>query len=124
MNGGSSILLSCLLLCFQVCWTNPSETVEGEPLTNLDSISIYIGESSGTYDYRIVTVPETDPGVDSCTNIKVAPGDYFVAATATDSEGVSSDLSNEIQVTEERGLPTPEGGRLETPTGGRLITDG
>lgn len=118
------MIFACAVLCMQLCWENPTQTIEGEPLEALQSINFYFGTEPGNYDYRVSTVPTTSPGAESCTNIKVAPGDYYVAATVTDLDGVESELSNEIQATEERGLPTPGGGRLQTPSGGRIITDG
>lgn len=111
------------LVAFQVCWQNPTHNTDETPLNDLKEVVVYIGSASRQYDYRTVVHPTTEPGGEVCTNIKVAPGTYYVAATAIDEEGNESAFSNEGQVTETRGLDTPSGGRLETPTGGRVITD-
>ena len=117
-------MLACFLFCFMVCWDNPTTNTDGTPLEDLEAVKIYVGSSPGQYDTRLYTKPTTEPGIQLCTNIKVSPGQYWVAGTAINSEGEESDFSNEVEVTEERVLPTPSGGRLETPTGGSLIIDG
>jgi len=106
---------------FRLCWTNPTSNVDGSPLEDLYRVVVYIGKTSRQYDYRTVPHETSVAGAQICTNIKVSPGVYFVAATAVDAEGNESAFSNEVQKTETRELDTPTGGRLDAPTGGRIL---
>lgn len=81
---------------FRVCWQNPSENVDGTPLTDLAKVTIHWGGTSRSYADTI-DFPTTIPGATNlCLDITEAAGDYFVAATATDGEDNESAFSNEV----------------------------
>lgn len=96
---------------FQVCWTPPTENMDGTPLTDLAGYVVYFGTSSRTYSMSRTI------GVTSgrhCYNVRTASGDYYVAMTAFDADGNESPYSNEVLKRE---------GRLSGPSGGTLITE-
>src|SRR5262247_398781 len=101
------ILLACLSLAFaatpaqaaqvQLTWDAPLQA-NGTPVPNLAGYKLYYGSQSGQYKTMIPVGMTTTYTV---TNLP-AGQTYYFAATAYDSAGTESDLSNEVSVT----LPT------------------
>lgn len=124
---GCLIVLACMVTCspaeaFQVCWEPPTENVDGTPLTDLAGYSIYFGTSPGMYpNSRTLSVAQAEAG-DNCLNIRTAVGEYYVVATAFDTDGNESAHSNMVRKTETR-LGGPSGGELLGPSGGGLIRE-
>jgi hypothetical protein len=85
-----------------VCWTAPTQNVDGSPLTDLDGYNIYHGPSSRNYN-GVAVVP--DAGA-TCADVAGLPaGTYFVAMTALDADGNESGLSNEVLKVETSTVP-------------------
>ena len=72
-------------------WTPPTTNVDGSPLTNLTGYRIYWGPAAGTYPNSVTL---TNPGLTSYVVTNLVPGTYFFAATAVNSLGAESGLSN------------------------------
>lgn len=118
---GGLLLAASSSYALTVCMQMPTENVDGSALTDLNGGRVYLGASTRNYT-QAVQYSATVPGADICVDFKVAPGWYYVAATALDRDGNESAYSNERRKQEIRGLDTPGGGRtIEAPTGGRLI---
>jgi len=100
----------------KLCWQNPSENIDGTPLTDLESIIVY---KDGQ---QLATWAADAAGSEQCMTFRLAEGTYDFFLTAVDSEGNQSSPSNTVRKTESR-LGGPTGGEvLEGPTGGRVIT--
>jgi len=106
------------LFALQICWQNPTENIDGTPVDEPLTIQIRYGNESGNYLWV-----NDGPSQPTCRNLRVAPGVYYIVATATDRQGDVSAFSNEVMKTETR-LDGPSGGSLIGPTGGRVITEG
>jgi hypothetical protein len=76
-------------------WQAPSQNVDGSPLTDLAGYVIYWGTGSRSYSssFRI-----NDPFVTEW-EANIAPGTYYFAMTAVDTEGNESGYSNEVRKT-------------------------
>lgn len=73
-------------------WEAPTTREDGSPLTDLSGYRIRYGRMSEIYDYEI----EIDnPGVVTYVVENLRPGKWYFAASAYDSSGLESDLSNE-----------------------------
>jgi hypothetical protein len=77
-------------------WTAPTTRVDGSPLTNLAGYKILYGRMSGIYDYETVI---DNPGVVAYVVEDLVPGDWYFTVDAYDSDGLESDLSNEVHRT-------------------------
>jgi hypothetical protein len=93
----------------QICWQNPTQNIDGTPVDEPLTIQLAYGPESGNYLWV-----HDGPPQPTCRNLRVAPGVYYVVATATDVDGRVSRLSNEV-VKEET--------RLDGPSGGHVLTD-
>lgn len=108
-------LVGVILLCspalvhsFEVCWQNPSENVDGSPLTDLAHVDVYWGTVQGTYPNSL-QYDTTTPGAQNiCTTVDPgAPGDYYVVATATNTQDEESAHSNTVLKNEPNTTPLP-----------------
>jgi hypothetical protein len=73
-------------------WEAPTTREDGSPLTDLSGYRIRYGRMSKVYDYEI----EIDnPGILTYIVEGLEAGEWHFAASAYDSSGVESDLSNE-----------------------------
>ncbi len=77
-------------------WTPPTENEDGSALTDLTAYRIYWGTNSGSYP-NSVTV--NDPGATSYVVENLEPGTYEFVATAVNSAGLESRISNAIRKT-------------------------
>jgi len=74
--------------------TAPTENTDGTTLTDLAGYRVYVGESEGVYsrEQQIDTA-----GISTYVIENLLPGGmYFIAATAVNTQGVESALSNSI----------------------------
>jgi Putative Ig domain len=79
-------------------WTPPSTNTDGTPLADIAGYNFYIGTETGNYSQ---VVPVDSPGITQYVLDNMQPDTYYVAATARNSRGSESELSNEITVTVE-----------------------
>lgn len=117
-----------LTICLE--WQAPTQNVDGTPLTDLASFTIYHGFATGSYEPLTFSVNDalaTDqsldragPGVDI---VVPSPGpqggdvDVFFAMTASDASGNESALSNEVL----RTVTFPDGQVPGVPTLVRVL---
>lgn len=74
-------------------WEPPLSRVDGTPLVNLAGYKIVYGRMSGVYDYEI----EIDsPGISAYVVDDLTSGEWYFALAAFDTDGLESDLSNEV----------------------------
>ncbi len=72
-------------------WSAPTANVDGTPLTDLTGFAVYWGNGSRNYS------SSTDLGSGAREwALEVAPGTYYLAITAINSQAEESDYSNEI----------------------------
>lgn len=74
-------------------WEPPAENADGSPLTPLAGYKIYYGTTPGQYSESIA-VP--DPAVTSYTVDGLAPGTYYFAITAVDTNAQESGYGDEV----------------------------
>jgi hypothetical protein len=74
-----------------VRWAAPTENVDGTDLTDLNGFAVYWGNSSRNYN----SSTNLGAGAREWT-LDVAPGTYYLAVTAINSQAEESDYSNEI----------------------------
>jgi hypothetical protein len=98
------LMMSSVAHALQVCWTAPTENVDGSDLDDLFGYRIYYGASSRDYD-SIILIGDAAA---TCHQWVPAPGDYFIAMTAIDDDGNESAYSNEVLKNE----PVPDPGPL------------
>ena len=72
-------------------WTAPTENVDGTQLTDLDGFAVYWGNGSRNYSTSV----NLGAGAREWT-LDVAPGTYYLAVTALNSQNEESGYSNEI----------------------------
>lgn len=73
-------------------WQAPTQNVDGTPLTDLAGYRIYWGSTSRNYTgSHSINSPTTTQW-----EVTVAPGEYYFALTAIDSENNESGYSNEV----------------------------
>jgi hypothetical protein len=75
-------------------WQPPTENADGSALTDLAGYNIYVGTSSDSYNYREIQLD--NPGLTAYVVENLEPGTYYLAATAFNSLGVESALSEEV----------------------------
>jgi hypothetical protein len=75
------------IVALQVCLTMPTQNVDGSAIDDLGGFRLHLGQTSRNYGYVSDPVIETAPGIDVCYALNMAPGTYYVAATAFDTEG-------------------------------------
>ena len=75
-------------------WQPPTAYTDGSPLTDLAGYTIYVGTSSGNYEYREIRLD--NPGLTAYVVENLEPGTYYLAATAFNSSGIESAYSGEI----------------------------
>jgi hypothetical protein len=74
-----------------VSWAPPKATALGGPLTNLAGFKIYYGLDPTQLDTVVII---NDPSVTSTEIERLGPGTWYFSATAIDSSGLESALSN------------------------------
>ena len=82
--------------CEMVSWEPPVAREDGQSLSpdEIEHYTILTGKESGEYTTsRIVPSPETSI---SCALLELTGGTNFIAGTTTDTDGVVSQISNEI----------------------------
>lgn len=72
-------------------WTIPTENTDGSPLTNLAGYHIYYGATAGAWTSTITVLEATET---SYVVSGLAPGTYYFAIVAFNSDGVDSADSN------------------------------
>ena len=77
-------------------WTAPKENEDKSPLINLIGYSIRYGTHAGQY---LKTIYVDDPETTSYEVENLAPGTYFFAVTAINTDGRESTLSNMVSKT-------------------------
>lgn len=77
----------------RISWQPPTENVDDSPLTDLSHYRIYVGTVSRSY-YRQIDV--FDPSA-TTYDVGLGPGEYYIAMTAIDADGMESALSNEVR---------------------------
>lgn len=85
-NADGSITLS---------WTAPTENEDGSALTDLAAYKFYYGTSPGNYPNNVRV---DSPGITTYVLGNLTPATYYVTATAINSGGTESRLSNEAIV--------------------------
>ena len=75
-----------------VSWTPPTQNSDGSALTDLAAYKFYYGTTSGNYSQQVVV---NNPGAATYMIQNLAPATYYVAASAINSAGMESGLSNE-----------------------------
>ena len=75
-------------------WQPPTQNANGSPLRDLSGYNIYIGTSSKNYEYREIQLD--NPGLTTYVIESLEPGIYYIAATAINSSGIESSLSDEV----------------------------
>ena len=75
-------------------WLAPDANSDGTPLTNLAGYRIYYGNATGRYDHQLEI---TGAGTMSAVIGNLTQGSWYFAATALNSTGLESALSNEVQ---------------------------
>ena len=73
-------------------WTAPSANIDGTPLTDLRSYTVYYGIESGNYT-QVVSLDNA--GTTTYVIENLVPNTYYFAITASNSGGVESGYSNE-----------------------------
>lgn len=106
----ASIFLTALLLSItvqpaqaanptKITCKAPTTNADGTPLTDLASLKLYLGKTSGAYTVT-TTAPHTIIGTDEVFLISgitgVTSGTWYVRCTATDTVGNESGYSTEI----------------------------
>lgn len=79
-----------------VAWTPPTKNDDGSELTDLSGYRIHYGNASKAYTASI-DVP--NPGLSRYTMEQLPAGQYFIAVTAVNAEGIESEYSSEVTVT-------------------------
>ena len=79
-----------------VSWSAPTTTADGAPLGNLEGFKVYYGTVPGDYTDSITV---TDTSARSLTVNGLAPGTYYFAVTAYDSDQYESSHSDEVSKT-------------------------
>jgi hypothetical protein len=69
---------------------------DGSALTDLSGYRIYYGNAPGQYDHELEI---SDAATMSAVIDNLTTGAWYFAATALNSQGLESDLSNEVQKT-------------------------
>jgi len=100
-----SFIAPLLIAAVQVCWTAPTQNVDGSPLTDLAGYKIFWGDASRDYNAGLVDIQ--DPTA-TCYDISPAVGDWYVAMTAYNTSGTSSAFSNEVVKTVSQVNPIPQ----------------
>ncbi len=77
-------------------WQPPTENTNGTALTNLAGYYIDYGTQSETYT---TTIQIANPGLTSYVVENLAPGTYYFAVTAYNSDGTDSGDSNQVSAT-------------------------
>jgi hypothetical protein len=77
-------------------WTPPTQNTDGSPLANLRGYKIYWGRSSGSYTSSVTL---NTPGLATFVVEGLTSGRWYFAASAVNSSGVESPLSNEASKT-------------------------
>jgi hypothetical protein len=77
-------------------WLAPDANSDGTPLTDLAGYRIYYGSATGQYDHKLEI---TGSGTMTAVIDNLSPGGWYFAATALNSTGLESGLSNEVQKT-------------------------
>jgi len=72
-------------------WTAPTENTDGSPLTDLAGYHIYYGTSAGAWTSTVTVLEATET---TYVVSGLAPGTYYFAVVAFNSEGVDSADSN------------------------------
>lgn len=73
-------------------WQAPTQNVDGTPLTDLAGYKVYWGQTSRSYSgSQSINSPSTTQW-----EVTLAPGEYYFAMTAIDSENNESGYSNEV----------------------------
>lgn len=75
-------------------WQPPTQNADGSPLLDLAGYNIYVGTSTGNYEYWEIRLD--NPGLTAYVVDNLQPGTYYFAATAFNSSGIESTLSGEI----------------------------
>jgi hypothetical protein len=91
-SGNSVAMVTVRVADKTLRWQAPSQNVDGTPLDDLAGYVIYWGTNSRNYtDSQTISSPATTQWVAT-----MAPGEYYFALTAFDSENNESGYSNEI----------------------------
>lgn len=77
-------------------WLAPEMNSDGSALTDLSGYRIYYGNAPGQYDHELEI---SDAATMSAVIDNLTTGSWYFAATALNSQGLESDLSNEVQKT-------------------------
>lgn len=77
----------------EVSWTPPVEKTDGSALMDLAGYRFFVGTDSGDYS-EVLTVD--NPGLSTYVIDNLPLDTYYVAMTAFRSNGIESDLSNEV----------------------------
>ena len=76
-------------------WQPPTENSDGTPLLDLAGYYIYLGRETEVYEDVFLI---DNPGLTTFVIDDLAPGTYYLAATAFNASGVESGLSTELVV--------------------------
>ena len=89
----------------KLSWTAPIEREDGTPLSadEIASYTIYSGTSSGVYTRQVVVTTDTEL---ACSVFEITEFvDHYFAGITTDTNGITSQLSNEAIKTGEQLKP-------------------
>jgi hypothetical protein len=78
-------------------WAAPAQRTDGEALSlsEIASYTIYFGPSSGEYPYSVAV---EDPSATSVDIPNLPTDTYYVVMTTTDTLGLESGYSQELQI--------------------------
>ncbi len=81
-----------------ITWTAPASRENGDPisLSDISAYQVHYGTSSGNYSESIQF---QDDGTNARVLTELAPGTYYVAMRVRDTDGNTSNYSEEIVVT-------------------------
>lgn len=94
-------------VCDPLRWTAPDEREDGSdlPSTEIKSYTIFAGTTSGEYTRQVEVVDATEV---PCSAFEITEYvDHYFAGITTDTNGLKSQLSNEITRTAEDLKPSP-----------------
>jgi len=74
-------------------WTNPTTREDGTALTNLETIRVHCGTTSGG---PYPTTQDFTPTQSGGANLTLPPGSYHCVATAIDADGLESAQTGEV----------------------------
>jgi hypothetical protein len=83
-------------LKMSVTWSKVTQNIEDRDINNVGGYKIYIGTSTASYDLVIDIKGSENTSYEAN---RLVPGTYYLSMTSYLTEGLESELSEEIQIT-------------------------